>query len=79
MKNMLHTEETKMIVLNGEQLDAIEIIDNLMKDLQKIYPNETIEYLINPATGEIVETREFGRIRGVLSFLSTEPFQAKLK
>lgn len=76
---MLHTEDTKMIVLSLEQWDAIEIIDNLMKDLQKIYPNETIEYLINPATGEIVETREFGRIRGVLRFLSTEPFQVKLK
>lgn len=76
---MLHIEETKMIILNGEQWGAIEIIDNLMKDLQKIYPNETIEYLINPATGEIVETREFGRIRGVLRFISTEPFQVKLK
>ena len=76
---MLHTEETKMIVLNGEQWDAIEIIDNLMQDLQKAYPDETIEYLINPATGGIVETREFGRIRGILSFISTEPFQVKLK
>ena len=76
---MLHTEETKMIVLSSEQWDAIEIIDNLMKDLQKIYPDETIEYLINPATCEIVETRDFGRIRGILSFISTEPFQIKLK
>lgn len=76
---MLHTENTKMIILNGEQWDAIEIIDNLMKDLQKIYPDETIEYLINPATCEIVETRDFGRIRGILSFISTEPFQIKLK
>ena len=76
---MLHTEDTKMIVLNSEQWDAIEIIDNLMKDLQKIYPDETIEYLINPATCEIVETRDFGRIRGILSFISTEPFQIKLK
>lgn len=76
---MLHTEDTKMIALSSEQWDAIEIIDNLMKDLQKIYPDETIEYLINPATCEIVETRDFGRIRGILSFISTEPFQIKLK
>ena len=76
---MLHTEDTKMIVLSWEQWDAIEIIDNLMKDLQKIYPNETIEYLINPATGEIAETRDFGRIRGILSFIATQPFQVKLK
>lgn len=76
---MLHTEDTKMIVLSSEQWDAIEIIDNLMKDLQKIYPDETIEYLINPATCELVETRDFGRIRGILSFISTEPFQIKLK
>lgn len=76
---MLHTEDTKMITLSSEQWDAIEIIDNLMKDLQKIYPDETIEYLINPATCEIVETRDFGRIRGILSFISTEPFQIKLK
>lgn len=76
---MLHTEDTKKIVLSSEQWDAIEIIDNLMKDLQKIYPDETIEYLINPATCEIVETRDFGRIRGILSFISTEPFQIKLK
>ena len=76
---MLHTEDAKMIVLSREQWDAIEIINNLMKDLQKIYPDETIEYLINPATCEIVETRDFGRIRGILSFIATEPFQAKLK
>ena len=76
---MLHTEDTKMIVLSSEQWGAIEIIDNLMKDLQKIYPDETIEYLINPATCEIVETRDFGRIRGILSFISTEPFQIKLQ
>ena len=76
---MLHTEDTKMIVLSREQWDAIEIIDNLMKDLQKIYPNETIEYLINPVTGEIVETRDFGRIRGILNFIATQPFQIKLK
>ena len=76
---MLHTEDAKMIVLSREQCDAIEIINNLMKDLQKIYPDETIEYLINPATCEIVETRDFGRIRGILSFIATEPFQAKLK
>lgn len=76
---MLHTEETKMIILNGEQWDAIEIIDNLMKDLQKIYPNETIEYLINPATCEIIETKDFGKIRGILSFIATQPFQVKLK
>lgn len=76
---MLHTEDTKMIVLSWEQWDAIEIIDNLMKDLQKIYPNETIEYLINPATGEIIETKDFGKIRGILSFIATQPFQVKLK
>lgn len=76
---MLHTEDTKMIVLSWEQWNAIEIIDNLMKDLQKTYPDEIIEYLINPATGEIVETRDFGRIRGILRFISTEPFQVKLK
>ena len=76
---MLHTEDTKMIVLSREQGDAIEIIYNLMKDLQKIYPDETIEYLINPATGEIVETKDFGRIRGILSFIATQPFQVKLK
>lgn len=76
---MLHTEDTKMIVLSWEQWDAIKIIDNLMKDLQKIYPNETIEYLINPATCEIIETKDFGKIRGILSFIATEPFQVKLK
>ena len=76
---MLHTEDTKMIVLSWEQWDAIKIIDNLMKDLQKIYPDETIEYLINPVTGEIVETKDFGKIRGILNFISTEPFQVKLK
>ena len=68
-----------MIILNGEQWDAIEIIDNLMKDLQKIYPDETIEYLINPATCEIIETKDFGKVRGILNFISTEPFQVKLK
>ena len=76
---MLHIEDTKKIVLSWEQWDAIEIIDNLMKDLQKIYPNETIEYLINPATGEIIETKDFGKIRGILSFIAIEPFQVKLK
>lgn len=76
---MLHTEDTKMIVLSWEQWDAIKTIDNLMKDLERVYPHETIEYLINPATCEIVETKDFGKVRGILNFIATEPFQVKLK
>ena len=76
---MLHTEDTKMIVLSSEQWNAIEIIDNLMKDLGKAYPHETIECLINPATCEIIETKDFGKIRGILNFIATQPFQIKLK
>lgn len=76
---MLHTEDTKMIVLSWEQWDAIKTIDNLMKDLERVYPHETIEYLINPATCEIVETKDFGKVRGILNFIATQPFQIKLK
>ena len=76
---MLNAEDTKMIVLNCEQWDAIEIIDNLMKDLEKAYPHETVEYLINPATCEIIETIEFGKVRGILNFIATQPFQVRLK
>ncbi len=76
---MLNIENTKTIILTAEQWEAIEVVNNLTKDLDKAYPRETIDYLINPTTGEIVDTMEFGRIRGVLDFIATQPFQIKLK
>ena len=76
---MLNIENTKTIILTSEQWDAIEVVNNLTKDLDKAYPWETIDYLINPATGEIVDPMEFGRIRGVLDFMATQPFKIKLK
>lgn len=72
---MLNIANTKTIILTSEQWDAIEVIDNLTKDLSKAYPSETIDYLINPTTGEIVDPMEFGRIRGVLDFISNCPFK----
>ena len=72
---MLNIANTKTIILTSEQWDAIEVIDNLMNDLNKAYPRETIDYLINPTTGEIVDPMEFGRIRGVLDFISNCPFK----
>ena len=76
---MLNIENTKTIILTSEQWEAIEVVNNLTKDLDKAYPWETIDYLINPATGEIVDPMEFGRIRGVLDFIATQPFKIKLK
>ena len=76
---MLNIENTKTIILTKEQWEAIEIVNDLMKDLTTAYPRETIDYLINPATGEIVEAMEFARIRGILDFISTEPFKIVLK
>ena len=72
---MLNIENTKTIILTNEQWDAIEVVNNLTKDLDKAYPRETIDYLINPATGEIVDPMEFGRIRGILDFISNCPFK----
>ena len=72
---MLNIANTKTIILTNEQWDAITIIDELTKDLDKAYPRETIDYLINPTTGEIVDPIEFGRIRGVLDFISNCPFK----
>lgn len=72
---MLNIEETKTIILTSEQWDAIELVNNLTRELDKAYPRETIDYLINPATGEIVDPMEFGRIRGVLDFISSCPFK----
>lgn len=76
---MLNIEETKTIILTAEQWEAIEVVNNLTKDLDKAYPRETIDYLINPATGEIISPTEFGRIRGVLDFIATQPFKIRLK
>ncbi len=76
---MLNIENTKTIILTSEQWEAIEVVNNLTKDLDKAYPWETIDYLINPATGEIINPMEFGRIRGVLDFIATQPFKIKLK
>ena len=76
---MLNIENTKTIILTKEQWEAIEIVNDLMKDLTTAYPRETIDYLINPATGEIVEAMAFARIRGILDFISTEPFKIVLK
>lgn len=72
---MLNIANTKTIILTSEQWDAITIIDELTKDLGKAYPRETIDYLICPTTGEIVDPMEFGRIRGVLDFISNCPFK----
>ena len=74
-KKMLNIENTKAIILTNEQWDAIEVVNNLTKDLDKAYPRETIDYLISPITGEIVDPMEFGRIRGVLDFISSCPFK----
>ena len=76
---MLNIENTKTIILTKEQWEAIEIVNDLMKDLTTAYPRETIDYLINPATGEIVEAMAFARIRGILDFIVTEPFKPVLK
>ena len=76
---MLNIENTKTIILTNEQWEAIEVVNNLTKDLDRAYPRETVDYLINPATGEIVDPMEFGRIRGVLDFIATQPFKIKLK
>ena len=76
---MLNIENTKTIVLTKEQWEAIEVVNDLMKDLTTAYPRETIDYLINPSTGEIVETMAFGRVRGILDFIATQPFKAVLK
>lgn len=72
---MLNIENTKTIILTGEQWDAIEVVNNLTRELGKAYPRETIDYLINPATGEIIDPAEFGRIRGILDFISNCPFK----
>ena len=72
---MLNIENTKAIILTNEQWEAIEVVNNLTKDLDKAYPRETIDYLISPITGEIVSPTEFGRIRGVLDFISNCPFK----
>ena len=74
-KKMLNIENTKAIILTSEQWEAIEVVNNLTKDLDKAYPRETIDYLISPITGEIVDPMEFGRIRGVLDFISNYPFK----
>ena len=76
---MLNVENTKTIILTKEQWEAIEVVNDLMKDLTTAYPRETVDYLINPATGEIVEAMAFGRIRGILDFITTEPFKIVLK
>lgn len=72
---MLNIENTKAIILTNEQWEAIEVVNNLTKDLDKAYPRETIDYLICPTTGEIVDPIEFGRIRGILDFISNYPFK----
>ena len=72
---MLNIENTKAIILTSEQWEAIEVVNNLTKDLDKAYPRETIDYLISPITGEIVDPIEFGRIRGVLDFIGNCPFK----
>ena len=76
---MLNIENTKTIILTKEQWEAIEVVQELMKDLTTAYPMETVDYLINPATGEIVEAMAFARVRGILDFISTEPFKIVLK
>ena len=77
--HLLHQVIFLHLMLLHLQHNAIEVVNNLTKDLDKAYPRETIDYLINPTTGEIVDPMEFGRIRGVLDFIATQPFKIKLK
>ena len=76
---MLNIENTKTIILTKEQWEAITIIDELTKDLDKAYPRETVDYLINPTTGEIVDPMWFASIISVLDFIASQPFKIKLK
>ena len=76
---MLNIANTKSIILTKEQWEAIDVVNDLMLDLKTAYPMETVDYLINPATGEIVEAMAFGRIRGILDFIATQPFKPVLK
>ena len=76
---MLNIENTKTIILTNEQWEAIEVVNNLTKDLDKAYPRETVDYLINPAPGQLVDPMEFGTIRRVLDFMPTQPFKIQLK
>ena len=63
-------------MINYKEIDKIAFLKEIKKVLN--LKNDP-EYLINPATCEIIETKDFGKIRGILSFISTEPFQVKLK
>lgn len=76
---MIEIKNAKAIFIPSEQYEAIVTVEEIMRELMTLYPEETVDYLINPTTGELIETREFARIRGILSFIREQPFEVEMK
>ena len=53
--------------LNVDDVVAIERVENILSQLQEMYPNDCV--LGSPNDGEIIGIDELARVKGVLSFI----------
>lgn len=57
------------IILNDEELQAIEVLEPMLAELQNYFG--TVNTLESVETGELITGEEIARMRGVLEFLYT--------
>ncbi len=53
--------------LTGKDYKALQRVEKIINQLQDLYGEEVV--LGSPNTGEIIQTEELGRVRGILSFI----------
>lgn len=63
------------IVLNESERKAFEIVQNVLRNVQDMYEEDTV--LISQMTGEVTDMDCISRARGVLGFFCSDelPFQ----
>lgn len=72
---MVKIKNAKAFAFSRDEYVSFETVMNTMTQLQKMFPRETVKFLENPVTGEIVDPDDFARVKGVIDFLRDCPFE----
>lgn len=72
---MVEIKNAKALAFNSDEYVSFETVMNTMTQLQEMFPRETVRFLQNPVTGEIVDPDDFARVKGVIDFLRNCPFE----
>lgn len=76
---MIEMENIRYLNFTEKEYEAFNTVIKIMDTLKLRYPEETIDSLINPLTGEIVEPKEFSRVKSVINFITDNPFREEFK